>query len=287
MRSNGRLARSGVSLSGRQRGEEAEARNADRADHRIEAAGERIVDRAAADQLERGAERLPARRARGVHRRRVAADVVQARQQRDTRGGLAAAEGHRIVRRGIAQHEPVVDVAIGRAVIVRRGEIDVVARHHRGADGAAPARGRLLGRPDAGIDKCLLGGGEREPMRAVRELQRLAGAGTSSSSNPLTSAAMRTGKAARVEKRDGRPAAAAREQRVPGRRDVVADRRDEPDAGDCDASFRFVHPRVSSTGRLAPWRPSGLRRARSARRRWRCLPRPRARREVRAPVPAR
>ena len=48
---------------GRQCGEKTEAGNSDRADHRVEAAGQRVVRGAAADQLERSTERLPARRA--------------------------------------------------------------------------------------------------------------------------------------------------------------------------------------------------------------------------------
>ena len=53
------------------------------------------------------------------------------------------------------------------------------------------------------------------------------------------------GKAARIEKTDGRAAAAAGEKRVPRRGDVVADRRDEADAGDGDASLhRTGFPRA-------------------------------------------
>ena len=98
--SNGRLARCGASLSGDSAESRQKPDEADRADHRVEAAGQHAIDGAAADQLQRGADRLPARRARRVHRRRVAVDAVAAREQRQAGRRLAAAEHQRIVRDG-------------------------------------------------------------------------------------------------------------------------------------------------------------------------------------------
>src|SRR4029453_2780884 len=73
---------------GRYRRQKAEARESDRADHRIETSGERAIHGAAAEQLHRRSERLATGSARRMHGGGVAADVVAARQQRDSRRGL-------------------------------------------------------------------------------------------------------------------------------------------------------------------------------------------------------
>ena len=59
-RSNGRLARGRLVIAGREGGEEDEAGHAERMDHAVRAAGEDHVGTAAADQLERLADRLRA-----------------------------------------------------------------------------------------------------------------------------------------------------------------------------------------------------------------------------------
>ena len=81
-----------------QSGEQAKARQADRIDHRVEAAGKCIVNGAAADQFHGGAHRLAAGRTCRVHRCGVAADAVAAKQQRKPGGREAAAKHSWIVR---------------------------------------------------------------------------------------------------------------------------------------------------------------------------------------------
>ena len=124
--------------------------------------------------------------------------------------------------------------AVGARVRLHRGEIDELGGHHAGADGAAPARRGLGRRPDAGVGERLLGSDEREAVRPRRVLEQPPVA-----RERIVEALHLGGDAhriaARVELRDRGAAAAAGEQRAPGRLDIVADRRDEADAGDRDA----------------------------------------------------
>ncbi len=83
-----------------------------------------------------------------------------------------------------------------------------------------------------------------------------------SSRKPLTSAAMRVGKPLASNMRDRRAAAASGEQRVPRRGDVVADRRDEADAGDRDAAA--VHGSLRSARAASSAAVGALRIARDA-----------------------
>jgi hypothetical protein len=165
-----------------------------------------------------------------VHRRRVAADVVAAREERNARGRLAAAEDHRIVGGGIASKPIGVQLAILAAVVVRRREIvksDVIIP----APTAQPQRVAV-----SAWAECP----RREtpaPPRPARK--RASGWRTSAARLDPASASksLHLGgdvdrKAARVEEADLRAAAPAGEERIPRRRDVVADRRDEADAGD-------------------------------------------------------
>ncbi len=173
--SNGRLARSGVSLSVDTRRQQAEAGEADRADHRVEAAGQRAVDGAAANELQRRADRLAARRARGVHRRRVAANAEAAREQREARRALAAAEHERVggggcrSAAGAASSSP--SGAEWRCTSARSSKSTPIMP----VPTAQPQRVAVfVRRLDARVAHRLLGGGEREAMRAVRVVQQLA-----------------------------------------------------------------------------------------------------------------
>ena len=212
--------------------QQAETGEPHRAHHRVEAPRERVVDRAAADQLHRRADGLPARRAGGVHARRVAADPVAPREQREPGGGLRAAEHHRVAP-GVARLQPrridVLAVARGQR---ERGEVGPRHPHHAGADREPPARARRGRRPEARIRERLVGRGDRERVRPVRELEE----------PPVVDdrprvEALHLGRDARreargVEDRDRRAHAPARPERRPGRRHVVAGGRDEPEPGD-------------------------------------------------------
>ena len=215
--SNGRLARSGVSLSVDTRRQQAEAREADRADHRVEAAGEHAVDVAAADQLQRRADRLPARRARRVHRRRVAADAEAARQQREPVGRLAAAERERIVGRGVGQ-QPARHRARRRQREWRMDcrEIVEVDAHHAGADRASPALAVFRRRA-----RCPRRATPPRRPRARTRCERLANlrslrcASISVVVEALDLGGDARREAARVEQRDRRAAASARRAAPP------------------------------------------------------------------------
>jgi hypothetical protein len=76
-------------------------------DHRIEAAREDAIGDAATDQLEPGADGLPAGGTRGMHRTRVAADAEHSQQQRDPGARLAAAEHQRIGRRFVRRQQAI------------------------------------------------------------------------------------------------------------------------------------------------------------------------------------
>ena len=105
---------------------------------------------------------------------------------------------------------------------------------------AQPQRSRIgVGGLDAGVAHRLLGGGEREAMRAIRELEHLRGAVITRSSKPFTSAAMRVEKPDASNSVIGAAPLLHAVERRPRRRDVVADRRDEADAGDGDAPSRL------------------------------------------------
>ena len=147
--------------------------------------------------------------------------------RQNTIGSLAA---------GSRQQPVGVELAVRAAVRVRGREIAEVRRHHARADGAAPPRRGVGGRPQTRVAKRLLGRGERETVRAVRELPLLP------VDEVLVVEILHFGgdahrESAGVEEADLGAAAAAGEQRIPCRRDVVADRRDEADAGDGHTSF--------------------------------------------------
>ena len=120
---------------------------------------------------------------------------------------------------------------------VHGGEISVVDAHHARADRAAPAFRRLGRREDARVAKRLLGGGERELVRAVREFEKLAIGVDHLLIEPLDLCGDARGKAAGVEQRDRRHTASAPEQRIPRRCDVVAAGRDHSHARDRNAPF--------------------------------------------------
>ena len=117
------------------------------------------------------------------------------------------------------------------------GEVGEIDAHHPGSDGTAPALSGVGGRHDPRIAKCLLGGGERKFVRAVRKLQQLAVGSNGRFIETLHLRGDPRGKTTRVEQRDRRGAAPSGEERVPRRRDVVAARRDQTHTGDGDAAF--------------------------------------------------
>src|SRR4029450_2605292 len=131
-----------------------------------------------------------------------------------------------------------------------------------GAHRAAPPTCGIGGRLHAGVVDRLGGGGERKAMRGIRESDELAVAnGVVAKTFHFGGNAHRI--AACVEYGDRSTAAAAGQERVPRRGDVVADRRDEADAGDRDASSpshgRTPAPSILgpiSTRALAPLFPS-------------------------------
>ncbi len=194
--SNGRLARCGVSLSGDSAREEAESRDADRADHRVEATGERAVDRAAADQLQRRC-RAPGRRTRTPCAPTSRSRGCRSGGCRSDNAGrrLAAAEHQRIVgapdrtaaRSGCSSPSP----ALCACVTARSTNSDVIIP----APTAQPQRVAVsaVGRIPASRNACSARH-ERETVRAVRELERACGRRSARSARKsLTSAAMRTG----------------------------------------------------------------------------------------------
>ena len=126
--------------------------------------------------------------------------------------------------------------AIRRGMPLHAGEIVVRDAHHAGADGAAPALAGRRSRRNAGIGERLFRGRQRKAMRAIGELEQFPVGGQPVGAEALDLGGDARRKAARIEQRDRRRAAAAGEQGIPGRGDVVADRRDQPDARNGDAA---------------------------------------------------
>ncbi len=234
--------------------QQAKAREADRADHRVESARKREIDTAATDQLQRRADRLSSRGAGRMHRRRIAVDAEAAREQRKSACRLAAAENHRIVR-GLAPQELVrMHLAVGRGLKLDALEIRVGDAHHPGADRATPSRGCSGRRRDACVANRLLRGGERKKVRAVGELDLPSITVQDRIVETLDLGGDARRKTAGVEEADRRRAAPSRQHRAPCRGDIVADRRHQAEAGDRDATPGLAHeasPSANSTRAVA------------------------------------
>ena len=268
--SNGRLARSGVSLSG----DTAYSRqNPPRPTGLIIESKPPASTRSAAPRrisFIAVPTRLTAGRARGVHRRRVAADAEAAQQQRDARGGLAAAEHHRVGRRALGRERGGRCRARRRAP---RGAARPRDRRRRRPScrcrrrsPSAPRRSRL-GRIPASRTACSAAASAKRCERFAN-LRSLRSSIARSRSKPFTSAAMRTGKPLASNRLIGATPLLAGEQGAPRRRDVKADRSHETEPGDRDPASRSRSWRGSARrSRPARSRPSchSMRAARLAR----------------------
>ena len=143
----------GVSLSGDSADSRQKPADADRADHRIEAAGEHAVDVAAADELHRRC-RSPVRRTR--------TPCAPRSHSRGCRGGASAAPGLRPpgCGRTPAGRWPSTSVrqAVGVELAGGRARAGASARdrrsraHHAGADRATPAMAVLAPWTDTCVD---------------------------------------------------------------------------------------------------------------------------------------
>ena len=196
-----------------------EARDDQRVDAGLAAAGEHDVGIAAADQLGGLHDGVRARRAGRDGRQVVAAqaELDRDRAARDVRQALRQEPRRDPVPAAIAQ--------------------DLVLLHHRveAADGRAEEHAgarRILDR-QRGVVGRLLRGGEREQDVAVHAT-RFLGAGHGDRIEALDLAGHPDRHVARVELRDLGDAGAAREQRLPGLVRRQADRRHAADARDRD-----------------------------------------------------
>ncbi len=170
-----------------------------------------------------------------MHRRRVAADAEAARQQRQARRRLAAAEHHRIGRRGIvhqagrhAARRPPPNAAARRQDRRRRRP----SCRCRPRSPSVP-RSLAVGAMPASRIACSAAPSANRCER-LANLSSLRSAVERGIVEILDLGGDARRKAAGVENADRRDAAAAFEQRRPGRGDVVADRRDQSQAGDRD-----------------------------------------------------
>ena len=151
-------------------------------------------------------------------------------------GRLAAAEHERVGGRVVGQQRGI-ELAVGCGMTLHGCEVREVDAHHAGADRAAPALAiGSVGAMPASRIACSAAASAKRCER-LANLTSLRSAVITRSSKPFTSAAMRVEKPLRVEQRDRRGAARPAVEHRPRRRDVVADRRDEADAGDRDAAL--------------------------------------------------
>src|SRR5207245_3111349 len=104
------------------------------------------------------------------------------------------------------------------------------------ADRAAPAVAGCRDRANVRVGQRLFGGRERETVRAIGELEQLAIADNLRGIEILDLGGDADWKTGCIEQADRGAAAFAGEQRGPGRGDIVAYRRNEPETRDRDAA---------------------------------------------------
>ena len=138
-----------------------------------------------------------------------------------------------------------MQIAVSRSLFLHACEVRVCNAHHAGADRTAPPLASVRRRRDARIADRLLCRAEGETVRAVGELDELAIDAKRRGVEVLDLGRDPRRKAAGVEQADWRGAAFSGQYRAPRCRDVIADRRDEAEAGD-------RHPALSRRHELAP-----------------------------------